>query len=130
MRASLGLLLLPLLLHQAEAAKGGAKSVMNRRKNQQNRGGGYDFARNRHFDEGYEGSGGGEESSRSRGPCVGLCLHMKEHGLTLPPPPLHPPCVGVCQHRRQLGIVIDQKEEARRRGRKPCIGLCYIEKVA
>merc|ERR1719163_2514457 len=108
------------LKEETEAAKGGAKSVMNRRKNQQGRS--FDGNRNRKFQEGEEGSGGGEGGSSE--PCVGLCLHMlnaitiivitivnsniitivtvvnsstilnsmirRERGLTYPPPPLHP----------------------------------------
>merc|ERR1719305_468587 len=98
---------------------------MNRRKNQQGRS--FDSNRNRKFQEGEEGSGGGDGGSSES--CVGLCLHMRERGLTYPPPPLHPPCIGVCQHRRQLGIEADKKEEDRLWKRKPCIGLCYLKRV-
>merc|ERR1711974_397844 len=51
---------------------GGAKSVMNRRKNQQGRS--FDGNRNRKNQEGEDGSGGGEGGSEE--PCIGLCLHM------------------------------------------------------
>merc|ERR1711890_80449 len=115
-----------LLLDEGDAAKGGAKSVMNRRKNRNRQGGSY--YRHRKPDDDEEGSG--EDLGPLEGePFIGLCLIMKERGITFPPPPRDPPCIGICQHRRQLGIVVDERKEAARRRRRPCIGLCYRRKL-
>ena len=108
-----------LLLHAAQGAKGGAKTIMRGRKGQQgaaNAFAGYYGHGSNLGDRGdsqysweYEGSGqdyesGGEEDSEYRSPCIGLCLLYRERGITPPQPVREAPCVGKCQHRRQHGI--------------------------
>ena len=107
-----------LLLPRCQAAKGGAKTIMRGRKNQQGTAnafpGYYGHSnvggrRDSQYSWEYEGSGddsesGGEEDSEYRSACIGLCLVYRERGILPPPPVRTPPCVGKCQHRRQLGI--------------------------
>merc|ERR1711892_388574 len=122
------LLLLPFLL-ECDAAKGGAKSMMGRRKNQAgstNTHSGY-HGHNSQIDrqlEEFDGSGD-DYDDEGEPPCIGLCLMRKRLGQEPPPPVLTKPCVGKCQHRRQHGL----KEPPKRKRRKPCVGLCYIRKL-
>lgn len=39
------------------------------------------------------------------------------------------PCVGVCYYIKKRGIILNERMKKRMRGRKPCIGLCHIEKM-
>jgi len=118
------------LLSECQAAKGGAKSMMGRRKHQQasiNTHSGYhghQGQKNGQLEE-FDGSGDNYDDDDIETPCIGLCLLMKKLGQDPPPPVLTKPCVGKCQHRRQLGL----KEQNIRKKKRPCVGLCYIEKL-
>jgi len=124
------LLFIPIVLIPGlDAAKGGAKSIMGRKKNQQNsmntHVGYHGHASQRDRDlEDFDGSGDYDYYPESEPPCVGLCFLLKLRGEQLPAPILTRPCVGKCQHRRELGITAPPI----RRRRKPCVGLCFITK--
>ena len=38
------------------------------------------------------------------------------------------PYIGMCYYHKLKGIVLDRHKMARRRARKPCIGMCYRKK--
>merc|ERR1711875_19012 len=100
------LLLLELFTGPTEGAKGGAKSVMNRRKKQRSRGGhGGGGAHESAGDgDGFGGEGDGARSLADR------------------------PCVGICHYQKMRGIVVSKDILMRMNKRKPCVGLCYINK--
>ena len=39
------------------------------------------------------------------------------------------PCVGVCYYIKKRGIKLDENMKKRMKRRKPCIGLCHINKM-
>lgn len=100
------LLVTGVMVNLSEAAKGGAKSVINRNRRQRNRGG-HGIGIN-HGDDTVEGGGGTVTGMGdfSKGPCVGVCYYIKKRG-----------------------IILNERMKKRMRGRKPCIGLCHIEKM-
>eukprot|EP00092_Neocalanus_flemingeri_P000720 GFUD01000763.1.p1 GENE.GFUD01000763.1~~GFUD01000763.1.p1 ORF type:complete len:132 (+),score=45.12 GFUD01000763.1:41-436(+) len=100
------LVVLVFFLGWSEGAKGGAKSVMNRRKGQRSRGG--QGGGSNHEDDG-EGEGLG-----GKGEATGDFDSR--------------PCVGICHYQKLKGIVMDKKLKARLRKRRPCVGLCFRRK--
>merc|ERR1712110_908254 len=96
------LLMMVVMVSLSQAAKGGAKSVINRNRRQRNRGG-HGIGSN-HGDDTLEGGAGTVTGMGdfSKGPCVGVCYYIKKRGIKL-----------------------DEKMKKR----KPCIGLCHIKKM-
>merc|ERR1719384_1632957 len=111
MKLSLLLLFLAVFVWRCEAAKGGAKSVINRNRQ---RGRGNSYIGNNHSDDGADtGTGPGEKFTG---------------GGTLGLEPGSGPCVGVCYYVKKRGIKVDKRMMNRMKKRKPCIGLCFLKK--
>merc|ERR1712141_746529 len=110
MKLSLLLLSLALFVWTCEAAKGGAKSVINRKRQ---RGPGNSYIGNHHSDDGAETGIGGAFTG----------------GGTLGLEPGSGPCVGVCYYVKKRGIKVDKRMMNRMKKRKACIGLCFLMKL-
>merc|ERR1711997_1330579 len=108
MKLSLWLLFLALFVWSCEAAKGGAKSVINR-KRQRGPGNSYN-THNR--DDGAEAGIGGAFTG----------------GGTLGLEPGSGPCVGVCYYVKKRGLTVGKQIMEKLKKRKPCIGLCFLKK--
>merc|ERR1712062_690710 len=92
MKLSLLLLCLTVFLWRCEAAKGGAKSVINRNRQ---RGRGNSYIGNNHSDDGADAGGTGA------GPCVGVCYYIKKRGIHLDDKMMarmkkRKACIGLC----------------------------------
>merc|ERR1712123_185685 len=101
------LVLLIYFVNVSEEAKGGAKSMVNGRKNQRSRGGGGGGGNNDEVDEG-EGIANSDRS-----------LDFKNR-----------PCVGICHYMRMKGISVEKqfKDLLAKKRKRPCVGLCFIMK--
>merc|ERR1719308_726478 len=113
----LSCLLLLLFSPCSESAKGGAKSMMGRKRQQQGSSNsysgyhGHSAQRDKQLQE-FDGSGDDYDDYESAPPCIGLCLLRKSQGLEPPPPVVTKPCVGKCQHGQALcGALLSGQEE-------------------
>ena len=119
------MLVLVMMIQESEAAKGGAKSVINRNRRQRNRGG--------------HGIGGhhGDDNMVDRGENLNL-KHIVKDNISFYPggSPItgmgdweKRPCIGVCYYIKKRGIKLSAEMKARMKRRRPCIGLCHKKKM-
>jgi len=100
------LMILAYIVGEAEAAKGGSKSMMNK---------------NRGNKRGSSTKGGGKSNHAEGDGGLGLGRSQGKSEK--------PPCVGICHYNRIHGIIPDPVKEAERKNRIPCVGLCFLNKL-
>eukprot|EP00092_Neocalanus_flemingeri_P005898 GFUD01006348.1.p1 GENE.GFUD01006348.1~~GFUD01006348.1.p1 ORF type:complete len:135 (+),score=48.40 GFUD01006348.1:89-493(+) len=90
-----------------DGARGGARSMMNKRNKQKSRGGG--------------GRGNGLVVGETDTEGMDQLSSSSDDYDTRP-------CIGLCYYRKLNGIVVDKKKMAKRRARQPCVGMCHRER--
>merc|ERR1712212_93713 len=116
-------LLLLLFSPCSESAKGGAKSMMGRKRQQQGSSNsysgyhGHSAQRDKQLQE-FDGSGDDYDDYESAPPCIGLCLLRKSQGLEPPPPVMTMPCVGICYLAKKRAAEERKRREEKRMARE------------